>query len=210
MLDDTERRHLDRLWQELEYVSRFPLTQVDAFTQLLEFASQDGDPKLFEPMRKPIHDKAAAFRKALVETEPPHLKAILEFAGHAYRRPLTDSEKDSLTALYHQLRKQGLPHEDAARLTLARVLVSPAFLYRLEKPPPGVRPASVSDWELASRLSYFLWSSTPDEPLMDTAKAGKLAPALVPQMHRMLKDPRVAAWRPSSPANGYTFAASIS
>ncbi len=54
MLDDAERRQLDRLWEELEYVSQSPLTQVDAFTQLLEFASQDGDPKLFEPMRKPI------------------------------------------------------------------------------------------------------------------------------------------------------------
>ena len=57
---------------------------------------------------------------------------------------------------------------------LARVLVSPAFLYRLEKPPPGAKAAPVSDWELASRLSYFLWSSLPDDELRELAAAGRL------------------------------------
>ena len=97
--------------------------------------------------------------KLLVDTQPKQLDAVLEFADRAYRRPLTDAEKDELRGLYRKLREQELPHDEAIRLTLARVLVAPAFLYRVEKPAPGDEPGPVTDWELASRLSYFLWSS---------------------------------------------------
>lgn len=69
------------------------------------------------------------------------------------------------------LRKAEIPHEEAIRLTLARVLTSPAFLYRHEKPAAGNTPAPVTDVELASRLSYFLWSSTPDIELREVAEA---------------------------------------
>src|SRR6185436_11432817 len=111
----------------------------------------------------------------------------------AYRRPLTDSERDELRALYRKLREQEIPHEEAFRLTLARVFVAPAFLYRLEKPGPGKRPGPVSDWELASRLSFCLWSSQPDEELRAVAAAGKLhePETLAAQSRRMLKDARV-------------------
>src|SRR5439155_999637 len=80
----------------------------------------------------------------------------------AYRRPLADAEKDELRGLYRKLRAEEIPHEEAIRLTLARVLVAPAFLYRAEQPGPGDKPGPVNDWELATRLSYFLWSSAPD------------------------------------------------
>jgi hypothetical protein len=193
MLDDTQKRDLDRLWDELEYVSRSPLTQVDAFAQLMEYATQDSNPKLFEPLRKPIQERAAAFRKRLVETQPRHLEAVLTFAGRAYRRPLAQKEKEELVALYHTFLKQELPHEEAIRLTLARILVAPTFLYHLEKPGPGALPVPVSDWELASRLSYFLWSSAPDAELSEAAAAGKLrAPdVLAAHLKRMLQDRRV-------------------
>jgi hypothetical protein len=193
MLDDAEKSKLDRLWDELEYVSQVALSQVDAFAQLMEYATQDSNPKLFEPLRKPIYERAAAFRKQLVDTEPKHIEGVLEFASLAYRRPLTRKEKDDLVALYNELRKKPLPHDEAIRLTLARVLVSPAFLYRLEKPAPGTGPAPVSDWELASRLSYFLWSSAPDRQLLDVAARGELGnpDVLAAQMKRMLQDPRV-------------------
>src|SRR4029453_10354494 len=102
-------------------------------------------------------------------TEPKHLEALLEFAPLAYRRPLTAVEKDALTGLYQKLRKQEIVHEEAVRLTLARVLVAPAFLYRLENPGPGTAATPVTDWELASRLSYFLWSSAPDTELRNVA-----------------------------------------
>lgn len=193
MLDETQKAHLDRLWDELHYVSHDALTLVDAFAQLLEYASQDGDPKLFEPLRKPINDRAAAFRQRLIDTQPTHLDALLDFAARAYRRPLTSAESSALTALYRRLRSEEIPHEEAFRLTLARVLVAPAFLYRVEKPVPGAGQGPVNDWELASRLSYFLWSSTPDTELLQAAAAGKLRDpeSLVLQMKRMLGDAKM-------------------
>ena len=63
MLDQSQAAELDRLWAELRFVSQDALTLVDAFLQLLEYATQDADPKVFEPMRKPINDRAAAFRR---------------------------------------------------------------------------------------------------------------------------------------------------
>ncbi len=193
MLDAKEKARLDHLWEELHFVSHDALTLVHAFHQLMEYATQDSDPKLFEPFRKPIHDRAAAFRKALVAAEPRQVDAIVDFAARAYRRPLSAEETRQLRELYQRLRKQELPHEDAFRLTLARVFVSPAFLYRLEKAPLGKQAGPVSDWELASRLSYFLWSSLPDAELRETAAAGRLCDpdVLVVQTRRMLKDARV-------------------
>ncbi len=192
MLDDAQKAYLNGLWDELHYVSQDALTSVDVFLQLLEYASQDGDPKLFEPLRKPINERAAAFRKHLLETEPKHLDAVLEFAGRAYRRPLTKPESQELRSLYASMRKQEIPHDEAIRLTLARVLVAPAFLYRVEKPGPGSGQGPVSDWELASRLSYFLWASQPDEELRRLAAEGRLHDPEVmrQQTRRMLHDPK--------------------
>jgi hypothetical protein len=102
-------------------------------------------------------------------------------------------EKDELRGLYRKLRAEEVPHDDAIRLTLARVLVSPAFLYRLEKPGPADVPVRVDQWEVATRLSYFLWSSGPDAELRSLASAGKLQDpkVLAAQARRMLTDPRV-------------------
>ncbi|MES2573183.1 MAG: DUF1592 domain-containing protein, partial [Verrucomicrobiota bacterium] len=193
MLDDTQKDQLDRLWRELHFVSHDALTLVDAFGQLMEYASQDGDPKVFEPMRKPINERAAAFRRELVEAQPRHLDALLEFAGRAYRRPLGNLEQQELRALYGRLRAQELPHDEAIRLTLARVLVAPAFLYKAENPGTGKEAMPVNDWELASRLSYFLWSSMPDRELREAAAAGRLRDpeVLTAQVRRMLGDSRV-------------------
>jgi hypothetical protein len=193
MLDDAQRARLDRLWEELRYISQDSLTLVDALAQLIEYATQDADPKVFEPLRKPYNDRAAAFRQSLVANEPKQLAGLLDFAGAAFRRPLTPDEAAELRALYARLREQELPHEEALRLMLARVLVAPAFLYRLENPPPGTMQGPVSDWELASRLSYFLWSSQPDTPLRELAAAGRLhePDVMAAQVRRMLADPRV-------------------
>jgi hypothetical protein len=192
LLNEAEKQQLNRLWDELHYISQDALTLVDAFHQLLEYASQDGDPKLFEPLRKPIYDQATAFKKLLTETEPRHLNALLTFAAQAYRRPLTADEKDELLGLYKKLRAQELPHDVAVRLTLTRVLVSPMFLYRGEKPGPDATATPVSQREMASRLSYFLWSSAPDAELAQLADAGKLhdAATLNAQAKRLLHDGR--------------------
>ncbi len=193
MLSDAETRHIDRLWNELHFLSRDALKSVDALAQLLEYATQDADPKVFEPLRKPFNDRAAAFKKSLLAAEPRQIDALVAFAGRAYRRPLADAETSELRSLYRQLRKQGLSHEEAFQLTLARIFVSPDFLYRREAAPAGSDPAPVSDWELASRLSYFLWSSQPDAELRAAAATGILhnPDVLAKQSRRLLTDPRV-------------------
>ena len=193
MLDPAQVAEIDKLWAELRFVSQDALTLVDAFLQLLEYASQDADPRVFEPMRKPINDRAAAFRRELVAAEPRHLDAAVALAERAFRRPLSSSEARELRELYRKLRAEEIPHDEAIRLVLARVLVSPAFLYRIEKPPAGAKAGPVSDWELASRLSYFLWSSMPDLELRREAESGRLhrPDVLAAQARRMSKDPRV-------------------
>jgi hypothetical protein len=192
MLNDAQKAELDRLWDELRYVSQDALKLVDVFEQLWEFATQDADPAVFEPLREPINQRAAVFRQRLIETEPNHLKAVLEFAGRAYRRPLMDGEAQELRLVYERLRKEELPHEEAIRFMFARVLIAPAFLYRLEEAAPGAEPGPVSDWELANRLSYFLWSSMPDTKLREVAASGRLREPdmLAKQARRMLRDDR--------------------
>lgn len=194
MLDEEAAARLDRLWEELFYVSQEPLLLAAAFEQLYEYATQDRPDivRAFEPMKAPIADRAAAFRQRMVDDEPRQLAAVVEFAGRAFRRPLAEAESNQVRALYADLRKQEIPHDEALRLTLARVLVAPAFLYRLEKPAAGAGQAPVDGHELASRLSYFLWSSPPDEELRREAAAGRLTQTdvLLAQTRRMLHDPK--------------------
>lgn len=191
MLDDAEERELDRLWDELRFVSEWPLKQVDVFEQLFQFATQDAKPSAFEPMRQPILQDAQLFKTQLVEAEPRQLQAVLDFATQAWRRPLRDAELKELRTLYQKLRSQDLPHAKAVRLMLARVLVAPAFLYRGEKPASGPKASPVNDWELATRLSYFLWSSAPDEELRRIAASGQLRDQIAAQSARMMKSDKI-------------------
>ena len=193
LLDDAQSAELDRLWAELHFVSHSPLKLVDAFEQLWQFATQDADPSAFTPMREPIKQRAAAFRAELLAAEPKQLEAVVNFAQLVWRRPLSNSDRDELRALYRKLRAQELPHDTALRMTLARVFVAPAFLYKMEKPAPGKAQSPVSDTELATRLSYFLWSAAPDAELASLAASGKLRnpDVLAAQTRRMLADARV-------------------
>ncbi|MES2596335.1 MAG: DUF1592 domain-containing protein [Verrucomicrobiota bacterium] len=194
MLNADEIQEIDRLWDELLFLSEAPLKQVDVFEQLWQFATQDAKPEAFEPMREPIMRAAEAFKKRLIEVEPRQVLAVHDFATRAWRRPLTSAEQSELQALYDKLRQQGMPHTAATRILVARVLVAPAFLYRGEKATPGIKAAPVSDWELATRLSYFLWSSSPDAELRALAASGTLhEPAVLSaQAKRMLKDAKVS------------------
>ncbi len=143
-----------------------------------------------------------SLEKLRAAAEPVQLAALATFAERAYRRPLTTAERDDLLAYYQKLRKQGaLSHEDAMRDSIASILISPTFLYPIDlkdSAPGSSRVVSstpgipLSGYALASRLSYFLWSSLPDQELLSHAAAGDLAqPAvLVAQTRRMLKDPR--------------------
>lgn len=193
MLDEAQIAELDRLWDELRFVSEAPLKQVDVFEQLYQFATQDAKPEAFEPMREPIMRGTEDFKKQQLAAEPKHVQAVLDFATQAWRRPLSETEQSELRALYQKLRQQELPHATAVRMLLTRVLVTPAFLYRGEKAAPGPKAGPVNDWELATRLSYFLWSSSPDAELRGLAASGKLRDreVLAAQVRRMMKDTRV-------------------
>jgi hypothetical protein len=113
-------------------------------------------------------------------------------AQRAFRRPVPPDELTALLAFHTASLSQGASWEDAMRECVRVLLVSPSFLFRAEQDRPGIQPQRISDWELASRLSYFLWSSMPDEPLFALAKDGKLSdPAtLEAQVARMVSDPK--------------------
>ena len=156
-----------------------------------------------------------------VDAEPRHLDALLKFAARAYRRPLSQAERDDLLAYYHTLReKDGLTHEDAIRDSIVSVLMSPDFCYRIDlvdaaatrcqdrrRPAPQRPSVPLSGYALASRLSYFLWSSMPDEELLAHAAAGDLQKpdVLVAQARRMLKDDRARGLAPEFAGNWLDF-----
>jgi hypothetical protein len=132
--------------------------------------------------------------RARLAAEPSHLAALAAFAAHAYRRPLSPAERDDLLSFYRNLRdKDQFSHEDALRDAIASVLMSPHFCYRLDLPQTGEAVRPLSDYALASRLSYFLWSSMPDEELLAHAAAGDLhkPDVLMAQTTRMLGDDRI-------------------
>jgi hypothetical protein len=193
ILNEQQTQELDRLWNDLHCVSRSAFALVDAYEQLWQFATQDADPSAFTPMREGIMAGAEKFRQQLLASEPRHLNDILSLAGRAWRRPLSAGEADALRSFYQQLRQSELNHEDATRMLLARVLASPQFLYKIEVAASGNRPAPVSASELASRLSFFLWASIPDDTLRTVADNGQLSSdeELRSQLRRMLKDQRI-------------------
>ncbi len=194
-LSEEQTRRLDRMWDEQRFISRQPKAEYDYLPQFMGFTTQD-TPKAFQQFfidRKPLFKKHAdEFVKAEDDAVPRQLDALLDFAGRAYRRPLLEKEKAELRGLYETIRKKGPDHGEAFRGVLARILVAPAFLFRIEVPFPGKEPVAVNDWELATRLSYFLWSSMPDAELRRWAADGKLRePAVLEQqVRRMLKDER--------------------
>jgi hypothetical protein len=124
-------------------------------------------------------------------------KILSNLARRAYRRSATDDDVETLLSFYKRTRAKG-SFDDGIRVALERVLVSPDFLFRIEADPAGAVPGSVyrvSDVELASRLSFFLWSSIPDDTLLELAIRGKLhEPAVLEQqVQRMFGDPRTRA-----------------
>jgi hypothetical protein len=136
-------------------------------------------------------DKAAAEENACAK------KIATNLARRAYRREPTDDDVQTLLAFYNRARAAG-SFDDGIRSALERVLVSPDFLFRIETDPEGVAAGTIyriSDVELASRLSFFLWSSIPDETLLDLAIRGKLhePEVLDQQVARMFADPRARA-----------------
>jgi hypothetical protein len=137
-----------------------------------------------------------SMEKARADAVPMHFEALQHFAERAYRRPLKPEERADLLRFYATVHEiDGLDHEAAMRESIVAVLMSPDFLYRIDLLKTAHGAHALTDYELASRLSYFLWSSMPDEELLSEAAAGKLRDpkVLAAQAERMLKDPRVCA-----------------
>jgi len=132
---------------------------------------------------KPSEDEACAKR------------IITTLMRRAFRRPVTDADLQPRLKFYIDARASGAAFESGIEMALAAVLVSPEFLFRVENDPPNLPPNTayrLSDLELASRMSFFLWSSIPDDELLAAATSGKLkTPAgLEQQVRRMLADAR--------------------
>jgi mono/diheme cytochrome c family protein len=123
-------------------------------------------------------------------------RIVSTLARRAYRRPVTENDVATLLGFYEEGRRAG-GFDGGVQAALERMLVDPEFLFRLERAGEGSTGNSdrISDLELASRLSFFLWSSIPDEELLDAAVQGKLSDPVVleRQIRRMLADPRVTA-----------------
>ncbi len=147
------------------------------------------------PLDSPSRKLLFVCRPATAADETPCATKILSrLAQRAYRRAPTNDDVETLLSFYKQGRAAG-SFDTGIRAALERVLVSPDFLFRIETDPANAAPGSVyriSDVELASRLSFFLWSSIPDDTLLDLAIRGKLhEPAtLEQQVARMFTDPR--------------------
>ena len=210
ILDNETRQRLDHAWFDLlgsfEYHDAFLRTVVENYKLDLkgrgvaDLTSQDVASLPAEARQhvRRLYDDYRAIQKAWTVNEPAHVDELRRFAGLAWRRPLSNSENRALREFYNFLRhKQKLPHRSAIRALTARILMAPEFLYRAERRKPSgdtSKPANTAtpldDWELASRLSYFLWSSVPDSELRRAAAAGELSDPdnLARQAKRMLKD----------------------
>ncbi len=235
ILDDNERKTLDRLWQELDFVTSAPTRQYSGFLWFertdsrymrdpeFDFARPENKDSASQSMierlgevylekARRLGDDEVAFQAIAdyfarindqirwVETErsraePLHRKLLIQFAQRAWRRELLPAEVEGIHGFYEQLRGQDrLSHEEAIRDSVVSILMSPHFLYRTDLVSVGDGTRSLNNMELASRLSYFLWSTMPDEELLQSLNSSDNATVdaeiVTAQARRMLADER--------------------
>ncbi|PYK98909.1 MAG: hypothetical protein DME19_10680 [Verrucomicrobia bacterium] len=156
----------------------------------------DTDPS--QPPVLPETHKRIFFRQPAPETKTQVAREIVgRFATRAFRRPVTEEEVSRLIKLFTLADKNGESFEQSVKVALEAVLVSPGFLFRGELQPEPDNPAAVhpvDEFALASRLSYFLWSSMPDDELFALAGRKALRKNLEPEIKRMLKAPKARAF----------------
>ena len=210
MLDDATRIRLDEAWTDLlgsfEFHDAWLLFLADKFqvdldrrlTADLDNAGISKFPPDVQPFVRQLRHSQDSIQQAFHLAQDQHRHDVAEFASRAWRRPLSDAEKNRLSDFYVSLRADSLDHRSAVRALISRILVSPDFLYRAERvseqnpSDAASQPLPLTDHEIAGRLSYFLWSSLPDTELRRAADAGELRHPqyLVQQSRRMLRDPR--------------------
>jgi mono/diheme cytochrome c family protein len=204
ILDDADRLRVDQAWNDLYSSFAYHDNYLDLIAKHykldlkgkhisdLDKAQIEALPaepaKYILPLRADYEKSQAAEAAA----RPHHLEDCLKFASEAWRRPLSEREKQSLRTFYDKTMTAEGDHRKAIRAVLARILVAPAFLYRVEQPVDSAAVKPLSDWDMASRLSFFLWSSIPDSELRRAAGAGELSnpQMLEKQLKRMLADPK--------------------
>jgi hypothetical protein len=170
--------------------SRFKDRNLDI--EYLEIAS----PPATKPVSLPDSHKRIFGSASLVENEDAAREVIRKFARRAYRRPVSSDDLERLMKFYRLARSGGENFQTSVKLALEAILVSPNFLFRGELQPDPNNPKSVHEidqFALASRLSYFLWSTMPDEGLLAQAEKGTLKKNLEAQVKRMLQDPKARA-----------------
>ncbi len=142
------------------------------------------------PIKPEAHNRLMSHTDGLEPREAAK-EIVVRFASKAFRRPVKSTEVVDCLSLYDACAKHHNRFEICVRAALLRVLVSPYFLYRVEMDPTDVEPGAtyaISEYDLASRLSYFLWNSMPDDELMALAAKGELRINLNAQVQRMVKD----------------------
>jgi mono/diheme cytochrome c family protein len=184
--------HLFEAWSEVSADSPVPPGKKAHVPDITEI--EVIGPKNPVPRQQTVSYQRIFFKGPPVKAgQDAYNREILERLAHrAYRAPVTKPEMDRLLKLTKLVRSHGGSFEEGVQVALEAVLMSPEFLFRIEQDPPAQTAHRVSDVELASRLSYFLWSSMPDDELLATAEAGKLStPAVLhAEVRRMLADPK--------------------
>ncbi|HXK20565.1 MAG TPA: DUF1592 domain-containing protein [Polyangiaceae bacterium] len=165
----------------------------------IEQHEHDADAVLAELFARPATDPV---RQRLVACDPAGGRAcmtqlLVSFAQYAYRRPVLEAEVSSLVDIAQDFVATGGSATDAMQVAFKGVLLSPHFIYKVEldQDPTSKTPHRLSSFELATRLSYYLWSTMPDQPLLLDAQSGMVATdaGLAAEVERMLTDPRSSA-----------------
>jgi hypothetical protein len=220
MLDDAQRTRLDVAWNDLYAAADYHNDYLKALAAHYKIDLKGKTAGTLTPGElaampaeaqgyiKPILAGYKIAVAAEAAGRARHLNDCLEFASKAWRRPLTEKEKAGLRSFFDRTMTEEGDHDKAVRALITRILVAPQFLYRVETAADVAAPSSsrmlavasvnpsamkpLSDWEMASRLSFFLWSSIPDDELRRAATAGELSnpQQLQRQVRRMLTDSR--------------------
>jgi hypothetical protein len=200
-----ESKVYETTWQVAAGTNRFSAAYINNFVDrkkgldrnlYIEYLEIEG-PLDTPPDPLPASHARIFFREPKTTNDNAYARAIIErFVTRAFRRPANGEEVDRLVTFAAKARQQGETFERSIQLALQAVLVSPYFLFRgeLNLEPDNPNTAyPVDEYALASRLSYFLWSSMPDDALFELAARGRLRRHLQSQISRMLKDPKSRA-----------------
>ncbi len=205
LLDEAARTRLDQAWSDLlgsfEYhdillrftAEKYKVDLAGRTVVYLDKAWLDRVPPEAGQYLRRLRDDYLRIKQDLHSAQPRHVAEAFNFASRAWRRPLTGDEKSRLAAFYEEQRNTAkLDHTQAMRALVTRVLVAPEFLYRAERASDAKVTAALTNHELASRLSFLVWSSLPDDELRRAAAAGELSDPvqLSKQARRMLVDPK--------------------